>query len=59
MMETINGAMTVVLLILFIAIWVWAWNGRNKKAFDKMSHLPLEENSVDSVEKKEAVNVNR
>ena len=44
MMATINGIMTLLLLILFIAIWVWAWSSRNKETFDKMAHLPLEDN---------------
>lgn len=59
MMATINGLMTLLLLILFVSIWVWAWSSRNKETFDKMAHLPLEDNaqSVSELESKEAENV--
>ena len=53
MMAIISGIMTLLLLILFIAIWVWAWSSRNKETFDKMAHLPLEDN----VQSEEARNV--
>ncbi len=43
MMTTINGVMTGVLLVLFVGIWIWAWSSRNKKSFDEMSKLPLED----------------
>lgn len=46
MMGTINGLMTLVLIILFIGIWVWAWSSRNRDKFDRMSRLPLEEDSA-------------
>lgn len=46
-MATINGLMTVLLLIVFVGIWVWAWNSRNKEVFDKMAQLPLEDNAID------------
>lgn len=45
MMTTINGVLTGILLVLFVGIWIWAWSGRNKKSFDEMSRLPLEDNS--------------
>jgi len=47
MMATINGLMTVLLLIVFVGIWIWAWNSKNKAAFDKMAQLPLENNTTD------------
>jgi cytochrome c oxidase cbb3-type subunit 4 len=54
-MGTINGLITAVLLVLFIAIWVWAWSGRNKEKFDRMSRLPLEEESRENSEGKNNV----
>ena len=47
MMNTINGLMTGLLLIIFIGIWIWAWSSRNKDVFDSMSRLPLEDNNND------------
>jgi cytochrome c oxidase cbb3-type subunit 4 len=46
-MNTINGLLTGLLLIIFLGIWLWAWSSRNKEKFDAMSKLPLEEESND------------
>lgn len=51
MMVTLNGVMTVLLLVLFVGIWIWAWSKRNKKNFDLMAKLPLDENLDNSTEK--------
>ncbi len=48
MMTSFNGIMTGVLLVLFIAIWVWAWSGKNREKFDRMAHMPLEDNEEQS-----------
>ena len=42
MMSTINGLLTLLLIILFLGIWKWAWSDRNKEQFNDMSRLPLE-----------------
>ena len=54
-MGTINGLITAVLLVLFIAIWVWAWSSRNADKFDRMSRLPLEEESTANGQEKHNV----
>ena len=46
-----NGLLTLLLMVIFIGIWVWAWSGRNKAAFDKMAHLPLDKNETLSGER--------
>ena len=45
MMAMVNGLLTLLLIVLFLAICAWAWSGRNKEKFDKMAHLPLEDDS--------------
>ncbi len=45
MMATINGLMTLLLLILFVGICVWAWSSRNKESCDRMARLPMEDNT--------------
>lgn len=44
----ISGIFTGSLIVIFLAIWAWAWSKSNKAAFDKMAHLPLEENNEES-----------
>lgn len=46
MSATISGIMTALLLILFIGIWIWSWSSRRTSAFDRMSHLPLEDDDL-------------
>lgn len=41
----ISGILTASLIVMFLGIWAWAWSKNNKSAFEKMSHLPLEENT--------------
>lgn len=43
MISLINGIMTALLLIIFIGIWIWAWSAKNKRKFDVMAQLPLED----------------
>ena len=52
-MNTFNGVMTGVLLILFIAIWAWAWSAKNKEKFDKMAQLPMNDNEQDNADQAE------
>lgn len=40
------GVTTVLLLLLFIGIWIWAWRPRNKKSFDKMSKIPMQDEDL-------------
>ena len=47
MMGSVNGILTLILIILFLGIWAWAWSSKNKEKFDRMSRLPLEENSAE------------
>jgi len=44
MIPIVNGLLTLMLIIVFIGIWWWAWSSRNKDSFERMAHLPLEEN---------------
>ena len=39
----IAGAFIIVMMLTFIAIWIWAWLPRNKRSFDKLARLPLED----------------
>jgi len=43
MIESINGLMTLLLMIIFIGICIWAWGAGNKEKFERMANLPLEE----------------
>lgn len=45
MIGIVNGVLTLVLLILFLGICAWAWSSRNKETFDKMAHLPLDDDT--------------
>lgn len=48
MIESLNGLLTLILLIIFLWICIWAWSARNKDNFEKMAKLPLEEDSTDN-----------
>ena len=48
MTTVINGIMTALLLAIFIGIWAWAWSGKNRKNFDSMAKLPLEDQPLDN-----------
>ncbi len=41
--NTIRGVLTIVLIIAFLGLVVWTWSGKRKETFDKLSHMPLEE----------------
>lgn len=47
-MDTFNGVMTGVLIILFLGICAWAYSSRNKKKFEEMANLPLEDQPQNS-----------
>lgn len=44
-MGIINGLVTALLILVFLGIWIWAWSSSNKKDFEEMSNLPLEDGS--------------
>lgn len=50
MMSTINGLLTLLLIILFLGIWRWAWSDRNIEQFIDMSRLPLEDDEANTVD---------
>ena len=37
---TINGLMTLAMLVAFLAIVYWAWSKRRKAEFEEMAELP-------------------
>ena len=41
--NTIRGALTIVLIIAFLGLVVWAWSSKRKETFDQLSRMPLEE----------------
>jgi cytochrome c oxidase cbb3-type subunit IV len=43
----VAGVIIVMMMIIFIGIWVWAWRKRHKPVFDRMAHLPLEDEDAD------------
>ena len=40
---TINGLMTLGMLVAFLAIVYWAWSKRRKAEFEEMAELPFHE----------------
>lgn len=42
----ISGVVTVFLMVLFIGIWIWAWRKHHKPVFDRMAHLPMEDQDL-------------
>jgi cytochrome c oxidase cbb3-type subunit 4 len=43
MIGLVRGMITLSLLLLFIGLFVWAWSSRRKDLFERMAHLPLED----------------
>jgi cytochrome c oxidase cbb3-type subunit 4 len=43
--NTIRGALTIILMIAFLGLVVWAWSNKRKETFDKLSRMPLEEDN--------------
>jgi len=58
--NSLRGAILLVLIFAFLGLWKWAWSGKRKAAFSEASKLPLEEdngeipNSVDPNDKTRA-----
>lgn len=38
-----TGLMLILLIGMFIGLFLWAWSGKQKKAFEQASQLPLAE----------------
>lgn len=38
----ISGIYTAIMLVIFIGIFLWAWSKRNKKTFEELSKMPLQ-----------------
>ena len=49
----IVGAFIVLMLVTFIGIWIWAWRKKRKPTFDRLAHLPLEDDPDTDVDSKE------
>lgn len=41
----VRGLVLIALILGFIGIVAWAWSRKRKPDFDRMSHLPLEEDT--------------
>ena len=41
----VRGFVMIALIVGFIGIWAWAWSRKRKPDFDRMSQLPLEEDT--------------
>ena len=39
----VRGLLTLVLFLAFMTLWAWAWNKNRQSDFDRMAHLPLED----------------
>lgn len=42
----IQGAWTLIVMVLFVGIVVWAWSGRQKQDFDAAAHIPFEDDDA-------------
>jgi cytochrome c oxidase cbb3-type subunit 4 len=42
-LNIVRSVVTLVSLLVFLGIVVWAYSGRNKKHFDDMAALPLDD----------------
>lgn len=39
----LSGVLIVVMMLVFIGIWIWAWRKYHKPNFNRMSRLPMED----------------
>ncbi|WEN13924.1 cbb3-type cytochrome c oxidase subunit 3 [Rhodanobacter sp. AS-Z3] len=49
----ITGGFILLMMITFIGIWIWAWRKYHKPTFNRMAHLPLEDEPETEVSTKE------
>lgn len=50
---TVVGIFIAVMMLTFIAIWIWAWRKYHKPTFNRMAHLPMEDESATDFRKQE------
>lgn len=41
----LRGVLTLVLFLAFIGLWIWAFSRHRKDDFERLAHLPLEEDA--------------
>ena len=39
----ITGVLIALMMVSFIGIWIWAWRKYHKPTFNRMAHLPMED----------------
>ena len=42
----LTGVMIVLLMLSFIGTWVWAWHRGNRRAFDHLARLPMNDEEI-------------
>lgn len=42
----VAGVFIVLMMVTFIGIWIWAWLPRHKRAFGRLSRLPMEDDAL-------------
>jgi len=42
----IAGVFIVLMMGSFLGIWFWAWRKRHKPVFDRLAHLPMEDEDL-------------
>ncbi|MDE2249120.1 MAG: cbb3-type cytochrome c oxidase subunit 3 [Xanthomonadaceae bacterium] len=49
----VTGGIILLMMFTFIGIWIWAWRKPRKQVFNRMAHLPLEDEPGTNVDVKE------
>jgi len=39
----VAGVFILLMMFTFIGIWIWAWRKYHEKTFNRMAHLPMED----------------
>lgn len=55
--QVFSGLMTGLLLLGFIGICIWSWSGKRKESFDRMAHLPLEDDAMSNSDTNSSIEV--
>lgn len=42
----VAGVFILLMMATFIGIWFWAWRKYHKPTFDRMAHLPMEDEDM-------------
>ena len=37
------GIVILILMLVFIAIWIWAWLPHNRRTFDALARMPMQD----------------